>query len=128
MRPLGTPNLSNIAALTRLTGFKSYCCKDITIALLPPAFQQCNWSSDLPKLGEKACKASCPPNHLKLAVQPRKCAAKGGMEAMCCQGIIPSQIPNLHPPEPEHKPPKKSDKLLDFDMALDRYTFVPFLL
>jgi hypothetical protein len=81
-------------------------------------------------MGEKACQASCPLNHLKLAVQPGRCAAKGGMEAMCCQGIIPSQIPYLQKPspDPEHKPPKKSDKVLEFYMALDRYTFTPCLL
>jgi hypothetical protein len=78
-------------------------------------------------MGDKACQAACPPNYLKLAVQPGECAGNGGKEAMCCQGVIPSTIPNLNPTDPNSdpfdvKPHKKSDKLLDFELALDRYT------
>jgi hypothetical protein len=77
---------------------------------------------------DKACQAACPANHLKLAVRLGECAVRGGMEALCCQGAVPSTIPKYEDPDsnPCDLPQKKSDKLLDFELALDRYTHLMF--
>jgi chitinase len=92
--------------LMQFSGKKAYCCRKIGVSITPPAFQECRWGTYwLGEMGKKACQAACPPNWLKLAVDPGRCGKEGGMEAYCCQGMIP-----------------KSEKVLDFTLALERYT------
>jgi hypothetical protein len=107
-----------------LAGPKTYCCKEIWPLFVPPAFTQCTWAIDIRLMGDKACQAACPANHLRLAVQFGECAVRGGMEALCCQGTVPSTPPNCENPDsnPSDLPHKKLDTLLDFELALDRYT------
>ncbi|KAI8931692.1 hypothetical protein NX059_011339 [Plenodomus lindquistii] len=73
------------------------------------------------------CKAACPANYTKLAVEPRSCATGGaGEDAYCCQGFKPSDIPDIHKPPGHDSPssppkPKKSAKLVQFENAVDTY-------
>jgi hypothetical protein len=100
-------------------GLRGYCCRSTPNTFLPPAFQQCKWGLDLPDhLNQsEACQAGCPPNWLKLAVYPRRCAAQGGVEAYCCQGVKPSEWPRYQ--DPNAPAPEKSAKVREFELAVE---------
>jgi hypothetical protein len=78
-------------------------------------FSQCKWATEMAwEINDKeSCRASCPQNWVKLAVDPRNCRGQRGMEAFCCKGYTI--------PEPPPPPPPKSAALLDFELAVDRY-------
>jgi hypothetical protein len=81
---------------------------------VPAAFSQCTWSKDIHEgLGEvDMCRASCPPNWIKLAVRTGRCKGTGGYEAMCCKEHMPWKVPSP-------LPPKKTAKVLEFEHAVD---------
>ncbi|KAH7074191.1 hypothetical protein FB567DRAFT_191319 [Paraphoma chrysanthemicola] len=103
-------------------GSMTYCCRHPDFQnFLPPAFSQCFWSKDIfaGPHNPMACNADCPENHIKLAVHPRNCAKSGGYEALCCRGYKPSDLPEHQPPDVPTAP-KKSEKVLQFELAVDR--------
>jgi chitinase len=71
-------------------GSKSFCCKG---SAPPEQFTQCQWYKKATNVmpGDWAYETSCPPGHIRLAMQAGDCHQKG-WEAYCCKGTPPPSI------------------------------------